>query len=76
MGPDTIAIDEITAQKDCQALMNAGWCGVSLLATAHASTKKDLFARPIYRPVIEAELFQYLVILRPDKTWIMERIAS
>ena len=76
MGPDTIAIDEITAQNDCQALMNAGWCGVSLLATAHASTKKDLFARPIYRPVIEAELFQYLVILRPDKTWIMERIAS
>lgn len=76
MGPATVAIDEITATEDCKALLQAGWCGVSLLATAHAGTRQDLFSRPVYRPVVEAGLFQYLVILHSDKTWTVERMTS
>ena len=74
MGPSCIAVDEITAKEDCLALLNAGWCGVSLLATAHAGSKKDLFSRPVYRPIVENRLFDTLLILHQDKSWHAERM--
>lgn len=74
MGPDVIAVDEITAEADCDALLQAGWCGVKLLATAHASDKSDLYSRPIYIPLLKKGLFDTLVIIQPDKSWRMERI--
>ena len=74
MGPDTIAVDEITAQEDCSALVHAGWCGVKLIATAHAGSREDLYSRPVYRPIIEGKLFDTLIIMRPDKSWSAERM--
>lgn len=74
MGPGVIAVDEITAEEDCAALMQAGWCGVRLFATAHASCVSDLFSRPLYRPIVETKLFDTYIILRRDKSWFMERI--
>ena len=74
MGPEVIAVDEITAQQDCHALIEAGWCGVQLLATAHASCKEDLFNRPVYRPLIRTGLFGLLITLQPDKSWKCEKI--
>ena len=74
MGPDTIAVDEITAEEDCRALLHAGWCGVNLLATAHAGNRKDLYNRPVYKPIIESKLFETLLIMHPDKSWHAERI--
>lgn len=74
MCPSVIAVDEITAQEDCNALIHAGWCGVQLLATAHASNRADLYARPVYKPLIKSKLFDTLLILQPDKSWRMERI--
>ena len=76
MGPDTIAIDEITAEEDCHALFHAGWCGVNLLATAHAGSRADLLNRPIYRPIIDNHLFDTLVILNKDKSWRLERLNT
>ena len=74
MSPECIAVDEITAAEDCDALLNAGWCGVHLLATAHAADREDLFRRPVYRPIIASHLFQTLVIMQPDKSWRAERM--
>lgn len=74
MGPSVIAVDEITAEADCDALMHAGWCGVNLLATAHAGSRHDLFSRPVYRKIIESKLFETLLILQPDKSWRVERM--
>lgn len=75
MSPSAIAVDEITAQGDCQALIRAGWCGVRLFATAHASCKDDLFSRPIYRPLLQTKLFHTLVTLLPDQSWKSEGIG-
>lgn len=75
MSPQTIAVDEITALDDCHALMEAGWCGVRLLATAHAGSKEDLLSRPVYKPVVESYLFDAIVIMRQDKTWYFERMV-
>ena len=74
MNPQWIAVDEITAQSDCDALLYAGWCGVNLLATAHAGSLQDLRTRPVYRSIVDYRLFTTIVILQRDKSWHMERI--
>lgn len=76
MGPDTIAIDEITASEDCRALFHAGWCGVKLIATAHAGNIKDLYRRPLYKPIIENQIFDTVITLQSDKTWHWERLNT
>jgi len=76
MGPGIIAVDEITAKKDCDALIYAGWCGVRLVATAHAGSTADLYNRPVYKPLVDTGLFDHLVILRPDKSWTCERMNN
>lgn len=76
MTPSSIAVDEITAKEDCDALLHAGWCGVNLLATAHAGSRHDLFTRPVYKPILENHLFQTLLIMQPDKQWHAERINT
>ena len=74
MGPDTIAVDEITAPGDCDALTAAGWCGVRLLATAHASSMEDLRNREIYKPLLKHRLFTHVLILKRDKSHREERM--
>ncbi len=73
MGPQIIAMDEITAEEDCQALQKAAWCGVSLYATAHASSLADYLNRGIYAPLVKQNLFETIVILHRDKSWHLER---
>ena len=75
MGPDTIAVDEITAASDCDALLQAGWCGVRLLATVHGNGIEDLRSRPVYKPIMDSKLFDTLVILRKDQTFRVERMV-
>lgn len=75
MGPQCIAVDEITAPEDCAALQSAGWCGVRLLATAHASSLRDLGSRALYRPLMEKQLFDHILILGRDKSWREERVG-
>lgn len=76
MCPDIIAVDEITEQSDCEALMRAGWCGVRLFATAHAGSKDELFSRPVYKPIVQSDLFDSLIILHRDKHWNLERMRK
>lgn len=74
MNPRWIAVDEITQQGDCDALLQAGWCGVNLIATAHAGSLQDFLTRPVYKPLVAYKLFSTVLILRMDKSWKMERI--
>lgn len=74
MGPGCVAVDEITQQEDCEALIHAGWCGVTLLATAHALDRHDLISRSIYAPLLNSKLFSTLLIMQKDKSWKAERM--
>ena len=74
MGPQWIAVDEITEEIDRDALISAFGCGVRLLATAHAADLRDLNDRPLYRPLKECRIFDTIVILQQDKSYRMERI--
>ena len=75
LGPSAVAVDEITDEKDCRALINAGWCGVDVIATAHAANKNDLMTRPVYKPLLEMRLFHNLVVLKMDKSYYTERMT-
>lgn len=72
MSPDTVALDEITGQEDCMAVQSAAWCGVRILATAHAGSKSELLSREIYRPLLHNKIFKTLIVLQKDKTWKQE----
>jgi stage III sporulation protein AA len=75
MGPGCIALDEITEEEDCRALIQAANCGVTLLATAHAGSREEFLSRPVYIPLAEKGIFEYLVILHRDRTYRVERMA-
>ncbi len=75
MGPDWIAVDEITSSEDCAALVQAANCGVHLLATAHAASRQDFLRRGIYQPLIQEKVMDTLLILQKDKSYIVERMA-
>ena len=74
MGPAWIAVDEITDPGDCLALSQAAWCGVHLLATAHAGSVEDFCHRPVYAPLVQAGIFRRAIVLHPDKSYHAERI--
>lgn len=76
MGPEWIAVDEITAEEDCRALLQAQGCGVRLLATAHAGSPEEFRARPVYKALLDNHLFEYLLILHSDKSYRTERIHT
>lgn len=76
MGPEYIAVDEITAEEDCNAMIQAALCGVSLVATAHAASFQDFRSRPVYHRLLEFPIFQNIVVLRPDKTYTLERMCT
>lgn len=74
MGPDSIAVDEITEPEDVQTLIQASNCGVRLLATAHAASSNDFRNRTVYRPLLENNIFHTLVILNRNNIYTVERI--
>lgn len=76
MGPDSIALDEITAAEDCRGLMHAWGCGVTLLATAHAGSLEEYLSRPVYRELVEKKVFQWVVLLKPDRQFAVERMTT
>lgn len=74
LGPAVIALDEITGEEDARALLQAGWCGVRLIATAHAASAEDVAKRPVYRALWENRLFEHLLICHRDKSRPTERV--
>ena len=75
MGPSCIALDEITAEADTCALLQAYGCGVRLLATAHAASIKDFRSRSVYRPLLDSGIFNTVLLLHADKSFTMERMT-
>lgn len=76
MGPGCIALDEITAREDCEGLIRAAGCGVTLLATAHAGSLEDYLTRPVYSSLWKTGIFDWVLLMHPDKRFTAERMAT
>ena len=75
MSPQLIAVDEITSEEDCEALSHAAWCGVSLIATAHADSIEDLYKRKAYNKLLRDGTFTHFVVMHHDQSWTLERVT-
>lgn len=75
MNPAWIALDEITAREDVEAVRYAGCCGVRMVATAHADSVADLYLRPVYRALMELGLFENVITMDAQKQTRAERIG-
>lgn len=64
MNPQVLALDEITAASDIAALHACAGCGISVVATAHASSREDLDRRHEYRDIVP--YFKYLVTIERE----------
>lgn len=73
MRPEWIALDEISAQEDVEAILRAAYCGVRFVATAHAWSREDLKRRPVYRALLESGVFGHLAFLDADRRVRCER---
>ena len=76
MGPDCIAVDEITSMEDCEATVRVNGCGVDLLATAHAGSIEEFLGRKVYTPLIQGHVFDRIIQLHKDKSAREERVVS
>ena len=76
MSPRVIALDEITCADDCEALVRAAWCGVDLVATAHANDIRDLKERKVYRPLWETGLFTEAAVLDSGQCWHIQEVMT
>ncbi|MBR5543434.1 MAG: stage III sporulation protein AA, partial [Oscillospiraceae bacterium] len=76
MSPQVIALDEITAREDVDAIFSITNCGVRILATAHGDDEKSLFRRPLYRELLNAEIFGNIVILKKEEGNFSYRLLS
>lgn len=75
MSPQWIAVDEITAAEDIEAMLRASYCGVSFLATAHASCREELEHRELYRKLLACGIFRNLITIRRNRTVMTERMS-
>lgn len=68
MNPQIIAVDEITVREDLTAMNLAAGCGVGLLATIHAADVAELLRKPLYRTLLEYQVFRLALRIMRDET--------
>ena len=76
MNPDWIAVDEITEERDLDALLRTCFCGVRILASAHIFSRADLRARPLYARMCAMGLFENLILMDKRHGMKFERMVT
>lgn len=67
MAPDVISVDEIGRKEDYEALMQAVFCGVKIIATVHGNSYEDILNKPVLVKLIKERVFERIVVLKNRK---------
>ena len=63
MNPQLLAVDEIAAYEDVQAIAEAAYCGVHILAACHGASVSDIRTRPVFAELTALGIFRYAVLI-------------
>lgn len=74
MAPEIIAFDEIGTVDELERLKDCLSSGVDCVATFHARSKEELILRNRFLPVLNLNVFNYLVFINHDYGYTVERI--
>ena len=64
MAPQVIAVDELGAPEDIQALRYAMHCGCKMLATVHGQSIEELRRKPLFEQLLNERCFERYVVLQ------------
>lgn len=79
MNPQLIAMDEITRREDLEAVSEIAGCGVGVLATAHAESVEQMRLRPLYRELLQSDVFRLAFCIRSEgaqRRVVMEELST
>ncbi|MDE6730023.1 MAG: Flp pilus assembly complex ATPase component TadA [Oscillospiraceae bacterium] len=75
LSPEYIVCDEISTPEDVQAILQASGCGVRFLASCHAGNPAEITNRQFIKPLLEQNIFQYLVFLERNQIRTVRKLA-
>ena len=67
MSPQVIAVDEIGALEDVQAIKYAMHCGCKLIATVHGESLEEIRRKPLFEQMVKEHYFERYVVLKNGK---------
>ena len=67
MSPQVIAVDEIGAPEEVQAIKYAMHCGCKMIATVHGESIEDIQRKPLLEQMIREQCFERYVVLNNRK---------
>lgn len=63
LAPNLILTDEIASKEDIDALYFAGYCGVNVMASIHASSVQDLKKKESFEKLLKDKFFSRYIVL-------------
>lgn len=63
MAPQVIAVDEIGALEDIQAIKYAMHCGCKMIATVHGESFDEIKRKPLFEQMIREQCFERYIVL-------------
>lgn len=76
MNPEIIALDEITDPEDVKAIESAANCGVRIFATVHAGSVSELRQKPLFRKLLDTNIFEIVVTIKKEEGERKYNVAS
>ena len=67
MSPQIIAVDEIGAPEEVQAIKYAMYCGCKMIATVHGESLEEIQRKPLLEQMIREQCFERYVVLNNRK---------
>lgn len=67
MAPQVIAVDEIGAFEDVQAIKYAMNCGCKMIATVHGESMDEIQRKPLFHELINEQCFERFIVLQNRK---------